>query len=308
MTTTLFGLAGAVFAGIGLAVALLAFEQRRLAGPGAADWLALEMTGAGDGTDARVAPSFGHRVLRPLLARVGAIVVERTPAAQLERLHQQLLHAGLAGTIRAEELYALNLLAGVGSIVVAALWFVAAHPPAGLAMIGVVIAVVVGVTGPRAWLTRKVAARRASIFHDLPDALDLMVIGMEAGITFDGAVQVVTQHLDSPLSQELSRTLAEMELGLSRHDALQNLKRRVDVPELTTVVVSLLQADALGMSVSRVLRVQAEEMRAKRRQWAREKAGKLPVKILFPLIVFIFPPVFVIIIGPVAPQLSHLFK
>lgn len=307
---TLLGLAGAVVAGIGLAAALLALEGRRLAsvGDGAAEWLALELAGTGDGTDGRVLPSFTTRVVRPALARLGALVVDRTPAARLERLHEQLLHAGMAGSLRAEELYALNIVSAVGSVVAAALWYLLARPSAGLALAGGAVAVIIGLAGPRAWLTRRVSARRASIFHDLPDALDLMVIGMEAGVTFDGAVQVVTQHLQSPLSQELSRTLAEMELGLSRHDALQNLKRRADVPELTTVIVSLLQADALGMSVSRVLRVQAEEMRAKRRQWAREKAGKLPVKILFPLILFIFPPVFVIIIGPVFGDLSHLFR
>jgi tight adherence protein C len=304
---TLLGLAGAVVAGIGLAAALLALEQRRLAGAGAADWLALELANAGDGTDALVVPSFADRVLRPALARLGALVVERTPPARLRRLHEQLLHAGMAGAVRAEELYALNIVSTVGSVVAAALWFVLARPPAGVALAGGAVALTIGLAGPRAWLSRRVSARRAAIFHDLPDALDLMVIGMEAGVTFDGAVQVVTEHLHSPLGQELARTLAEMELGLSRHDALQNLKRRADVPELTTVIVSLLQADALGMSVSRVLRVQAEEMRAKRRQWAREKAGKLPVKILFPLITFIFPPVFVIIIGPVAPSLAHLF-
>lgn len=305
---TLLGLAGAIVAGIGLAAALLALEQRRLASPGAADWLALELAGVDDGTGGRAVPSLTDRVFRPALARLGALVVERTPAARLERLHDQLLHAGMAGSVRAEELYALNIVSALGSGVGAALWFVLARPPAGLALAGCAVMATIGVAGPRAWLARRVTARRAAIFHDLPDALDLMVIGMEAGVTFDGAVQVVTEHLDSPLSQELGRTLAEMELGLSRHDALQNLKRRADVPELTTVIVSLLQADALGMSVSRVLRVQAEEMRAKRRQWAREKAGKLPVKILFPLITFIFPPVFVIIIGPVFGDLRHLFN
>lgn len=306
--TTLFGVAGALFAGIGLAVALLAIEHRRLAGPGAADWLAIELAAGPDPGDARVAPSFDERVLRPVLARLGALVAERLPSAQLDRLHRQLLHAGLAGSLRAEELFAINILSALGAAAGAGLWVAVAQPPARLAVAGCVVAVIAGVAGPRAWLSRRVQARQASIFHDLPDALDLMVIGMEAGVTFDGAVQVVTQHLRSPLGQELGRTLAEMELGLSRRDALQNLKRRVDVPELTTVIVSLLQADALGMSVSRVLRVQAEEMRAKRRQWAREKAGKLPVKILFPLIAFIFPPVFVIIIGPVFGDLAHLFR
>jgi tight adherence protein C len=305
----LIGLTGALVAGVGMAVVLLAIEQRRLAAPAPADWLALDMQAASPADAASpTAGSFTARVLRPLVARLGVLVADRTPAARLEKLHRQLLHAGLTATIRAEEMLAINILTSVGAAVVATMWVVLAEPPTRLAVTGVAIVLTVGVCVPRVWLTRRVAARKESIFKDLPDALDLMVIGMEAGVTFDGAVQVVTEHLHSPLGQELGRTLAEMELGLSRRDALQNLKRRVDVPEVTNVVVSLLQADALGMSVSKVLRVQAGEMRAKRRAWAREKAGKLPVKILFPLIVFIFPPVFVIIIGPVAGDLYGMFR
>ena len=106
------------------------------------------------------------------------------------------------------------------------------------------------------------------------------------------------EHFDSPLADEFSRTLKEMELGLPRREALQNLKRRTEVPELSNFVLALTQADALGMPIGRVLKTQAAEMRLKRRQWAREKAAKLPVKILFPLVLFIFPPVFVVVLGP----------
>ena len=305
---TLFGVLGALVAGVGLAALLLAFEQRRLAGSAPADWLAADLQ-ASSGADIgpQSSRSFTARVVRPLFDSLASFIADRTPSAQLERLHQQILHAGLTGMVRAEDLLAVNVLTAVGSATLAAIWTLLAQPPTKLAFTGWLVMLVVGVCGPRAWLTRKANARRESIFKDLPDALDLMVIGMEAGVTFDGAVQVVTEHLHSPLGQELTRMLAEMELGLSRRDALQNLKRRVDVPELTNVVVSLLQADALGMSVSKVLRVQAGEMRAKRRQWAREKAGKLPVKILFPLVAFIFPPVFVVILGPVMGDLYSMF-
>jgi tight adherence protein C len=305
--TTVYGLVGALLGGLGLAVAVLALEQRRLATPTANEWLTADMAGVATTSVGATAQPFVDRVLRPLLARLAGYVGDRTPSGRLDALHTQLLHAGLSSRVRAEEVFALNILTALGSAVAAALWVALAEPPTRLAVAGVLVVVTAGVTVPRAWLSRRVTARRESIFKDLPDALDLMVIGMEAGVTFDGAVQVVTEHLRSPLGQELGRTLAEMELGLSRRDALQNLKRRIDVPELTNVIVSLLQADALGISVSRVLRVQAEEMRGKRRQWAREKAGKLPVKILFPLITFIFPPVFVIILGPVAGDLYGMF-
>ena len=113
------------------------------------------------------------------------------------------------------------------------------------------------------------------------------------------------QHFDSPLADEFARTLREMELGLPRREALQNLKQRTEVPELSNFVLTLIQADALGMPIGRVLKTQAAEMRLKRRPWAREKAAKLPVKILFPLVLFIFPAMFVVLLGPAAISIAQ---
>ena len=137
-----------------------------------------------------------------------------------------------------------------------------------------------------------------AVRRDLPDVLDLMAISVEAGVGLEGAIEVVTEHFDTPLAREMGRVLREMELGLSRRVALGNLKRRLDVPELSNFVLSLVQADALGMPLSRVLHAQANEMRMRRRQWARERAARLPVKIVFPLMVFILPALFVVVIGP----------
>jgi tight adherence protein C len=161
-----------------------------------------------------------------------------------------------------------------------------------------------GLFGPVAWLRRKQDERQASIKRHLPDVLDLLAISVEAGVGFEGAVEVVTGHFDGPLADELSRMLQEMELGLPRREALQNLKRRTEVPELSNFVLILVQADALGMPIGRVLRTQAVEMRLKRRQWAREKAARLPVKILLPLTLFILPALFVVILGPAAMSIA----
>ena len=114
-------------------------------------------------------------------------------------------------------------------------------------------------------------------------------------------------NFSSPLADEFARTLREMELGLPRREALHNLKKRTEVPELSNFVLTLTQADALGMPVGRVLKTSADEMRSKRRQWAREKAAKLPVKILFPLVLFIFPSIFVVILGPAAAEIMNSF-
>ena len=168
----------------------------------------------------------------------------------------------------------------------------------------VVLLAGIGLFAPVAWLRRKQDERQASIRRDLPDVLDLLAISVEAGVGFEGAIEVVTRHFDGPLATEFGRTLQEMELGLPRKDALQNLKRRTEVPELSNFVLILVQADALGMPIGRVLRTQAEEMRLKRRQWAREKAAKLPVKILVPLTLFILPALFVVILGPAAMSIA----
>ena len=136
----------------------------------------------------------------------------------------------------------------------------------------------------------------------------LLAISVEAGVGFEGALEIVCNNFESPLAFEFSRTLKEMELGLPRREALQNLKRRTEVPELSNFVLALVQADALGMPIGRVLHTQAEEMRIKRRQWARAKAGKLPVKILFPLVMCVFPAVMVVVLGPAVASIGKTFR
>jgi tight adherence protein C len=173
----------------------------------------------------------------------------------------------------------------------------------GLAILALALFPVAGAQLPRSWLERQVEDRKDAIRRDLPDTLDLLAISVEAGLGFEGALGVVCENFQSPLAEEFARTLREMELGLPRREALHNLKRRTEVPELSNFVLTLTQADALGMPVGRVLKGAAEEMRSKRRQWAREKASKLPVKILFPLVLFIFPSIFVVLLGPAASQI-----
>jgi tight adherence protein C len=182
------------------------------------------------------------------------------------------------------------------------------HPPTNKAVLFLVLLPSMGALFPSAWLNRKVSERKLAILRDLPDTLDLLAISVEAGMGFEGALEVVCQNFTSPLADEFSRTLREMELGLPRRDAFQNLKRRTEVPELSNFVLALLQADALGIPIGRVLKTQAAEMRNKRRQWAREKAGKLPVKIMFPLVGFIFPAVLVIVLGPAGSSIGQALR
>ena len=251
-----------------------------------------------DDYERRLSQPFLLRVVRPMSSGLVGFVTRFTPRNYMESTHKKILLAGLTATLRTEEFVVGQAVCG-GVFTLAGLAYVLlAHPSARWAVITFVLMPTIGLLLPTSWLTRKVAERKLSIRKDLPDTLDLLAISVEAGMGFEGALDIVCQHFDSPLAEEFSRTLREMELGLPRKEAFQNLKRRTEVPELSNFVLALLQADALGIPVGRVLRTQATEMRAKRRQWAREKAAKLPVKILFPLVAFIFPSIMIVILGP----------
>lgn len=253
----------------------------------------------------KLAEPFLKRVVKPLGSGAFSRIAALAPSNHLDAIHRKLLHAGLSTSIRAEEFLVAQVLSTAFGIAVAVAWAVLGNPPQRFGVLALTLLPVIGAIAPASWLNRKVSERKEAILKDLPDVLDLLAISVEAGVGFEGAMAVVTEHFQSPLAEELSRTLREMELGLPRREALQNLKRRTEVPELSNFVLALVQADALGMPIGRVLKTQAAEMRSKRRQWAREKAGKLPVKILIPLVIFIFPAVLVIVLGPAGASIGN---
>ncbi len=246
----------------------------------------------------RLAQPLSARVLGPMGARLGRAVQALLPSNYVDGLSRRMMLAGVAERMRPEEFLVIEALSVVGGAGFGfAFGSILGLSSAGTFRMAAFLAIIGGAFA-ESRLGRKREQRQASIRRDLPDVLDLLVISVEAGVGLEGAIEVVGRHFDTPLSHELNRMLREMELGLSRRTALQNLKRRVDVPEVSTFVLSLIQADGLGMPLGRVLRAQANEMRSKRRQWAREKAAKLPVKILFPMFLFIFPALFVVVLGP----------
>ncbi|MGQ0616456.1 MAG: type II secretion system F family protein [Acidimicrobiia bacterium] len=286
-------------------------QQRRPAVDDAETYLRSLEWGGGEETDEYqrlLAQPFLGRVLRPLGGRVLGTISSVLPGNYREQIRRKLTYAGMGATVRPEEVITAQVLLGGGVFVLALLYSAVAAPSSQVAIILLVLVPLIATLLPNVWITRKVEERRGNILRDLPDTLDLLAISVEAGVGFEGALGIVCDHFDSPLAAEFSRTLKEMELGLPRREALLNLKRRTEVPELSNFVQALTQADALGMPIGRVLKTQAGEMRLKRRQWAREKAAKLPVKILFPLVLFIFPPVFIIVMGPAVSQIGESFR
>jgi tight adherence protein C len=292
-------------AAVAALVATLGLRHFRRPAAGAVEYLRdLDLDdGVGD-YEAHLSQPFLTRIVRPMGERGFKAITSLTPANYLDAVHKKLLLAGMASTVRAEEFVtAQAALTGVGALgAIAAVLL--AHPPANKAILFLALLPSMGALFPMAWLNRKVSERKVMILRDLPDTLDLLAISVEAGMGFEGALEVVCQNFTSPLADEFSRTLREMELGLPRRDAFQNLKRRTEVPELSNFVLALLQADALGIPIGRVLKTQAAEMRSRRRQWAREKAGRLPVKIMFPLVGFIFPAILVVVLGPAGSSIA----
>jgi tight adherence protein C len=229
------------------------------------------------------------------------------PSSDIDRVHADLLKAGLTGSVRAEEFVAVQVgavMLGIGVGLVALVSGVVSVKT-GLAI--VFILPMLGGLAPSWWLRHRIKARRDQVTNDLPDLLDLMTISVAAGLGLEQAMQVSCARFESPVCHELRLTLREMELGLSRHDALENMKLRTDIDDLVTFAVVLSQADALGLPIGRVLQAQADEMRDKRRQRAREKAAKVPVKILFPLALCFLPAILIVVIGPIVGPIMHAF-
>ena len=165
----------------------------------------------------------------------------------------------------------------------------------------------IGGLAPSYWLRHRIKVRRERVTNDLPDLLDLMTISVAAGLGLEQAMQVSCARFESPVCTSCASPCARWSSGLSRHDALENMKLRTDIDDLVTFAVVLSQADALGLPIGRVLQAQADEMRDKRRQRAREKAAKVPVKILFPLALCFLPAILIIVLGPIVGPIKHAF-
>ena len=254
-------------------------------------------------TDVRrqeLAVPFVRRVLLPVLGGIARGIKRFTPTGIVDRLEQELVYAGSPAGWDGARLFAMKIAAAVGLGIGAALLL----PAAGFGFLRTIVivpfAAVVGYYAPE-WIVRSRSGRRQkSIRQALPDALDLMSITVEAGLGFDAAMERVSREMGGPLGEELFRVVQEMRLGKSRSEALRDLGDRTTVDELRSFVLAMIQAEIFGISVSRVLHVQAGELRIKRRQAAEEQAQKLPVKIVFPLVLCIFPALFVILLGPAA--------
>lgn len=244
--------------------------------------------------------SFVERALVPVMTRLGTSARTFAPTGMVDRVRHELVLAGSPADWDAERVLAAKLvLAAAGSIGGTVLALLGGAG-SGRLVLGAIVFGLAGFLLPDWILRARGAARQEQMRNDLPDSLDLLAISAQAGLGFDAAMSRLVSESEGPLSQEMNRTLREMQLGTSRADALRALGERTDVDELKSFVLAMIQADAFGVSIANVLRVEAGELRVKRHQAAEEKAQKIPVKIVFPLVLCIFPALFVVLLGPAA--------
>jgi tight adherence protein C len=250
--------------------------------------------------------SFISRIVLPGFRRVGRLFGRLTPGRTLEQLSQQLAIAGHPLGLGAREFYGIRLLFMVLGMLIAFLLIREGVTQQNL-LAGVLAFVIAGYI-PKYWLKRRVRSRQNKVRKGLPDALDMLSVCANAGLGFDQSLQRVSEYWKTPVAREFGRVVSEMEMGLSRAAALRNLSDRLDVSELSSFVAIILQSDELGMSIADTLQAQAKQMRIERRARAQEEARKIPLKMLFPMLFFIMPALFAVILGPIVPQIMNFFQ
>ena len=241
---------------------------------------------------------FLERTLRPLAANLSGYVARITSQSFTERTEKRLALAGHPGNLRVGDWLGVK---AIGTIVGAILFFLIFFfgiKTGPLAFALAIAGAAFGYIGPEFWLGGRVRKRQHLILLQIPDALDLLTISVRAGLGFDGALGKVVEKLKGPLTDEFRRGLAEIRVGKSRREALRDIVPRTEVPALTNFIGAIIQAEQLGVSISKVLQVQSEQLRVERRQRAEEQAAKAPIKMLFPLVGCIFPSLFIVILGP----------
>jgi tight adherence protein C len=248
---------------------------------------------------------FRERALLPLALKVAHAVLRLQPKTTVETVTMKLISAGIS--MSATTFLAVKGCAVLGGFLFG-LFVGADFGGAGLALLAGLVLAAGGWLVPEYIVTSRARRRRDEIRVALPDALDLLAVSVEAGLGFDASITKITEHMEGPLSKEFALMLGEIRVGEGRSDALKKMEQRVGAPELSSFVRSIIQADQLGISLGRILRVQAADTRLRRQAAAEERAMKAPIKMLFPTVLFIFPSMFIVVLGPAILNFLTIFK
>ena len=251
--------------------------------------------------------SVNDRIVGPLTAKIAGVTQRVLPRTDPNVIANRLMAAGLARSMSPQMYLALKGGLVFMAVALGALLMISGIPPA----MGMLVALgggAIGYIAPDFFVNARTRGRRELMQVELPNVLDLLCVSVEAGLGFDAAVAKLSERMEGPLVDEFGLVLHEMRIGESRSEALKNLSDRVDVPEVSQFCRAIIQADQLGIALSRILRVQSHDMRVRRQLAAEEKAMKAPVKMLFPTVLFIFPSMFVVALGPAALNLMKTFS
>jgi tight adherence protein C len=297
-----------IFVALVVVIAALALSPRGEVGVNRSMAVLEALTSAPKEMKEELDAPFADRVLAPLLARAQGLGRRLTPADANERIHQKLELAGNPPGWTADRVSAGKVVGFFAALMISLLVALAVGMPLLPTLGFVVAASVAGYMAPNFYLYQRAYDRAAVMQKALPDAIDLLTISVESGLGFDAAVAQVARNTEGPLAEEFARMLQEMQIGRGRSEALRSMADRTNLPDLRGFVSAMVQADAFGIPVGQVLRVQSSEIRVKKRQWAEEQAQKVPVKILIPLIFCILPCLFIAVLGPAAITIMHNFR
>jgi tight adherence protein C len=241
---------------------------------------------------------FAERTLRPLVARLSRMGSRLSSASSTGTAEKRLAMAGNPGDLKLTDWMGVKMLVAISAGAITFLLFALLAGSIVSGMFLGLVALGIGYLIPEFWLGGRIKARQKLILRMIPDTLDLLTISVRAGLGFDAALAKVVEKLPGPLTDEFRRALAEVRVGKARRDALRDMIPRTNVQPLSNFIGAIIQAETLGVSISKVLQVQSEQLRIERRQRAEEQAARAPIKMLFPLVGCIFPSLFIVILGP----------
>jgi tight adherence protein C len=252
---------------------------------------------------------FTDRVIVPLLQRIGELSTRFTPQKALEDTQRKLEVAGNPGRIEAATFLASRFVIAFffGGLMLLIGLFAPNRWPIGTVVLVVLVFTLLGFFFPQLWLQSRINARQQDIRRALPDALDLLTICVEAGLGLESAMSKVSEKWHNHLSLALLRAIREIQLGKARREAMRDMADRIGLNEMTSFVAAVIQSETLGVSLAKVLRIQSDQMRVRRRQLAEEKARQAPVKMILPLAFLIFPSILIILLTPAGIQLTRAF-
>ncbi len=250
---------------------------------------------------------FYERVLKPIIMSISRLVGRYTPLATVEQIRHDLMVAGNPRGLQVMEFLGIKGAVAIAGAAGGFFFITLLGGSVVFQVFSLPIGAFLGFYLPNFWLKSKVTARQREIQLALPDVLDLLSVCVESGLGFDAAMQKVAQKWDNGLTREFERVMAEIGIGKTRREALRAMAERVDVPDLTSFAAAIIQADQLGVSISRILVLQAEQMRIKRRQRAEKAAHEAPIKMLIPMVLFMLPTIYIVILGPMIPKLASMF-